>query len=155
MQSNRMDKNSTAILSERIQQKHELLVQLRDTGLRQLELISSGDMNQLLKVLAAKQRMLGILQTVERALDPFRSEDPEKRIWRSPADRQKCAEMALCCESLLRAIVEQERQSESQMISRRNDAARRLRDIQDAAEIHRAYSDDPAQLMGQLDLTQG
>ncbi len=60
-----MDENNTAILSERIKQKHELLVQLRDIGLRQLELIGSGDMNQLLKVLAAKQRLLGILQTVE------------------------------------------------------------------------------------------
>ncbi len=150
-----MDENSTAILSERIRQKHELLVQLRDIGLRQLELIGSGDMNQLLKVLAAKQRLLGILQTVERALDPFRDEDPQQRSWRSPADREKCAEMALCCESLLRDIVEQERQSESEMIIRRNETARRLRDIQHAAEIHRAYADDSDRLMGQLDLTQG
>jgi hypothetical protein len=150
-----MIRNSTSTLSERIDQKHDLLVQLRDIGQRQLELIASGDMNQLLKILAAKHRLLGILQGVERSLDPFRSDDPDRRIWKSPADRQQCAEMAHRCEALLRTIVEQEREGESQMILRRNETARRLRDIQHAADIHRAYADESAPTAGQLDLSQG
>jgi hypothetical protein len=150
-----MVRNDTTILSERIDRKHELLVQLRDIGLRQLELIASGDMNQLLRVLSAKQRLLGILQTVERSLDPFRGDDPERRIWKSAVNRQQCAQKAEQCEALLRIIVEQERESESQMIVRRNETARRIREIQHAADIHRAYSDESAPLAGQLDLSQG
>jgi hypothetical protein len=150
-----MSRNDTAALSERMDQKHELLVQLRDIGLRQLELIASGDMNQLLRVLAVKQRLLGLLQAVERSLDPFRSDDPEGRIWESPAARERCADTAQRCEALLRTIVEQERESESHMTVRRNETARRLRDIQHAADIHRAYADDPVQRAGQLDLSQG
>jgi hypothetical protein len=140
-----MVRNDTTILSERIDRKHELLVQLRDIGLRQLELIASGDMNQLLRV----------LQTVERSLDPFRGDDPERRIWKSAVNRQQCAQKAEQCEALLRIIVEQERESESQMIVRRNETARRIREIQHAADIHRAYSDESAPLAGQLDLSQG
>jgi hypothetical protein len=150
-----MSPDNTTILSERIERKHELLLQLRDVGLRQLELIASGDMNQLLRVLSAKQRLLGILQSVERSLDPFRDDDPERRIWKTAVDRQQCAQKAEQCADLLRIIVEQERESESQMIIRRNDTARRLRDIQHAADIHRAYSDESAPLAGQLDLSQG
>jgi hypothetical protein len=150
-----MSSNQTAILSERIQQKHELLVQLRDIGLRQLELIAAGDMNQLLKVLAAKQRLLGVLQAVERSLDPFRGDDPDRRIWTSPEDRQRCANTARRCEALLRTIVGQERESESQMIVRRNDTALRLREIQHASDIRRAYADDTDLPVAQLDLLQG
>jgi hypothetical protein len=150
-----MSCSDTAILSERIYQKHELLVQLRDIGLCQLELIASGDMNRLLRVLAAKQRLLGILQAVERSLDPFRSDDPDRRIWKSPADRQQCAQTADRCAALLRIIVEQERESESQMIVRRNETARRLRGIQDVADIHRAYANDVVPTAGQIDLSQG
>ena len=43
-------------------------------------------MTDLLKLLAAKQTVLDQLQQVERQLDPFRDEDPEARVWRSPAD---------------------------------------------------------------------
>ena len=150
-----MSSHDTAILSAHIQQKHELLVQLRDIGLRQLELIAAGDMNQLLRVLSAKQRLLGILQSIERSLDPFRSDDPARREWKSTGDRHKCAETVRSCEALLRTIVEQERKSESQMIVRRDEMARRLNAIQHAAEIHRAYAGDAASLVVQLDLSQG
>ena len=100
-------------------------------------------MNQLLKVLAAKQRLLGILQN-RRTLRSIRF--AAKIRSRESGDRPRIDKSVpkwrMCCESLLRAIVEQERESESQMIIRRNETARRLRNIQYAAEIHRAYADD-------------
>ena len=145
----------TDILTERMEQKLELLVQLRDLGLHQQALIRSGDMTQLLKLLAAKQRLLLALQSLERALDPFRDETPESRIWQSPAHRLRCAELASQCEALLRAIVEQERQSETQMTLRRDEAAARLEGAHFAREVHRAYGSDSLNRPGQLDLSQG
>ena len=44
-------------------------------------------MSGLLDVLSAKHRPLGELRRIERALEPFRGEDPDERRWASPAER--------------------------------------------------------------------
>jgi hypothetical protein len=146
---------ATALLTERIEQKLTLLLQLRDLGLHQSALIHSGDMTQLLKLLAAKQRLLAALQSVERDLDRFRGDDPDTRVWASPEHRRRCAETAAACEELLRAIVEQERQSESQMQHRREEAAAQLQGAHYAAEAQHAYLAESSPVSSQLDLTQG
>ena len=146
---------TTEILSERIEQKLALLSQLRDLGFHQAALIRAGDMTQLLKLLSAKQRLLAALQALERQLDPFRDDDPEARVWASAAHRQRCAEAAAACEALLRSIVEQERESESQMMRRRDEAAARLHGAQSAAEVHHAYAAESFCAPSRLDLTQG
>jgi hypothetical protein len=145
----------TEILSQRMQQKLELLGQLRELGLHQVALIDAGDMAQLLRLLAAKQRVLAALTSVERALDPFRGQDPEQRIWSSPDDRQRCAQMAADCEKLLAMIVERERHSQSQMSLRRDEVSARLDAARGTAEAQRAYANPPAYSANQLDLTQG
>ena len=146
---------ATQLLTERMEQKLALLAQLRDLGLHQAALIGAGDMTQLLKLLAAKQRLLAALQSLERELDRFRGDDPEKRVWTSPDHRRRCADTAAACEELLRSIVEQERQSESQMRQRREEAAAQLEVARCAAEVHHAYLAEPFPASNQLDLTQG
>jgi hypothetical protein len=146
---------ATEILNDRIEQKHALLVQLRDLGLRQNELIQAGDMTQLLKLLAAKQRLLAALVSLERELDPFRGEDPEARQWSSAEHRQRCAKNAAACEELLRSIVEQERKSEAHMKLRRDEAAARLHGAHSVSAAHQAYAAETIPASGQLDLTQG
>jgi hypothetical protein len=147
----------TEFLSDRIEQKLALLGQLCDLGRRQVALIEAGDMAQLLKLLSAKQRLLAALQSLERELDPFRDEDPEARVWLSPAHRRKCAENTAACEELLRFIVEQERNSETRMRMRRDQAAARLDGAHSVAAAHRAYTAEefPAPAAARLDLTQG
>jgi hypothetical protein len=146
---------ATEILSDRIEQKLSLLGQLRDLGRRQAALIEAGDLTQLLKLLSAKQRLLVALQSVERELDPFRDENPERRVWMSPAHRQRCAQNAAACEALLCSIVEQERQSEAQMKLRRDAAAARLDGAHSVAAAQRAYAAEESPAAGCLDLTQG
>ena len=146
---------ATTLLTERIEQKLALLLQLRDLGLRQAALIESGDMTQLLKLLAAKQRLLAALQSVERELDRFRGDDPEARVWASPEHRRRCAETAAACEDLLRTIVEQERLSESQMRDRRERAAAQLQGAHYASEVHHAYLAETHNASSHLDLMQG
>ena len=146
---------ATQLLTQRIEQKLALLAQLRDLGLHQAALIESGDMTQLLKLLAAKQRLLNALQSLERELDRFRNEDPQSREWASPDERRRCAENAAACEDLLRAIVQRERESESQMALRRAQTAAQLHGAHSAAEVHHAYLGKPSSASSQLDLTQG
>ena len=130
---------STKQLAELIDKKHNLLVQLHQLGRQQRALIRAEDINNLLVLLSTKQTLLNQLQTVEQQLEPYRNQDPETRRWATPADRQKCAEVARHCEVLLSEIVQIERHSEEEMERRRDVAAARLEDAGSAAEARKAY----------------
>lgn len=134
-------------------QKRELLLRLREMGRRQLALAGDGPMGQLLDVLAAKQRLLDVLERVERALDPFRGQDPGARRWRSAEARAACAGMLDECARLLRETVEQERESEAALTVRRDEAAERLQSAHLAGQARGAYTSGGAGPIGQLDLT--
>ncbi len=143
---------STDLLGDLIRRKHNCLLHLRDLGQRQLALVRRGSMDELLDVLAAKQHLLVELQRIERGLDPFRQEDPDERTWRSAEERQRCAEELARCDSLLAEIMTQEKQSEQELIRRRDEAARRLQGAHTAAQARQAYTEDAPAPAG-LDLT--
>jgi len=130
----------TDLLSDLIQRKRSCLVQLRDMGEKQLVLVHEGNMTQLLELLAVKQHVLIQLQQTERGLDRFRDEDPQKRVWSSPAKRQQCAANLADCERLLAQIVAQEKQSEQELIRRRDEAADRLAGVHTAGQARGAYT---------------
>lgn len=143
----------TETLSELIRQKRDHLLTLRDLGKRQMDFVVDGDMGKLLDVLSAKQRVLNNLQHVERALDPFRDQDPETRTWRSAEARAGCARMLDECETLLKETVEQERQSEAALTVRRDEAAVRLHGAHAAGRARGAYRDSGSSTISQIDLS--
>jgi FlgN protein. len=118
----------------------ELLVRL---ARRQLELIQVGEMNGLIKLLSAKQTTLRHLQEVERQLDPYRNEDPERRVWRSGTERSACQLQAERCNALLAETMELEKQGEAAMVLRRDFAAASLAAAQTAADARTAYASTP------------
>ncbi|MDX1947341.1 MAG: hypothetical protein SFU86_18210 [Pirellulaceae bacterium] len=115
----------------------ELLAQLAG---RQLSLVRDGQMSDLMKLLAAKQTVLNQLQQVEKLLDPFRQQDPERRVWRSDADRRRCQAAATRCDELLTATMDLERQGEAHMLIRRDAAASALAGMHAAAAASAAYA---------------
>jgi hypothetical protein len=141
------------ILAELVVKKHDLLVQLRDAGARQMELIAAGDMAHLLKLLSTKQRLLNGLQDVERQLNPFRQQDAGQRMWASESERQRCSHTASQCEALLAEVVEHERQSELCLIAHRDRVAIQLDGLQQAAQARRAYAEPLASDVSHLDLS--
>ena len=106
----------TDILMQLVRAQYTCLVQLRDLGRRQLELIDQGNVTGLLDVLSVKQKPLSDIQRIEKALDPYRGQDPEQRQWRSPQDRAACARLVEQCETLLKEIVAQEKRCEEIMV---------------------------------------
>jgi hypothetical protein len=134
-----MDRLETDILSQLVAGRLECLSQLRALGTRQLELVAAGDLTALLRVLAGKQRLLLRLQQLETDLAPFRNQPAEERVWRDPADRQRCARMAELCTALLAEILEQERQSENQLQVRRDEASAQLQGMHRAGQAYDAY----------------
>lgn len=142
----------TDLLADLIQRKRSCLVQIRDIGARQMELVREGSMTDLLELLATKQHVLMQLQQLERQLDRFRGEDPEQRQWRTAEERLRCAGWAAQCETLLAEIMEQEKHSERDLMRRRDEAASRLEGAHTAAHARGAYLARPPVPAGELDL---
>jgi flagellar biosynthesis/type III secretory pathway chaperone len=142
----------TDVLSDLIRQKHRCLEHLSAMGRKQLDLVRGDATTDLLDVLAAKQRVLFQLQRIERELDPFRHQDPEERSWRSPEERTECAAIVAACEALLGEIIARERQSEAELIERRDEAAARLEGTHTASAARSGYLAPSRARVGQLDV---
>jgi hypothetical protein len=127
-------------LIELIRKKHEVLVQLRDMGRRQAELVKSGEVTGLLKLLGVKQHVIAGLQELELGLKPYYAENPDARVWRTAADRAQCAKLANECNALLEEVVRLERSGAEQMDARRNDVAAQLNQAHAANHVRSAYS---------------
>ncbi|MBN2022573.1 MAG: hypothetical protein JW809_07235 [Pirellulales bacterium] len=148
-----MSESDTDRLATLIDAKHACLSDLAAMGRRQLELVREGGMTALLEVLAVKQQTIARLHQIERALDPFRNEEPEARAWRCPADRARCAERLSQCESLLAEIVAQEKEGERELVARRDETARQLQGSHDAAQARRGYLDAVPRGASRFDVT--
>ena len=129
----------TTLLADLIRRKHGLLVQLRDIGQRQKEVVDRGETATLLQLLATKQNMITLLQQVECELAPFHGEDPDERRWPAADARARCAQQAAECNRLLEEIVGLERQSADRMTARRNDVAAQLKQVYAAGQARDAY----------------
>ena len=147
------ERRDTEHLANLIDQKCEVLSHLRELARRQVEIISAGDMTKLLALLAAKQQQVDMLQNIDRQLDPFRREDPDQRIWRSAADRDRCRRVAEKCEALLKEIVVVEKQSEADLVVRRDQTATKLQAAHSANEACSAYAQRPQPPAKAIDLT--
>lgn len=130
---------TTDRLAELVAAKLKVLELLQQLAQRQLALTQGGDVSDLLKLLAAKQTVLAQLQQLERLLDPFRHEDAEARVWRSPDDRRRCQEAANRCDQLLSQTMQLERDGEAEMLRRRDSAAAALNGVGAAADATAAY----------------
>lgn len=143
----------TETLASLIAQKLQLVELLARLSHAQVDLIGSGDMTKLLPVLGAKQQLLSQMQQLEQALAPFRNEDPDHRQWISPAAREKCRSDAERSEQLLAEIMVLERESEAEMIQRRDETARRLEEMESSSRAHTAYFDIPVPAASHFDMS--
>ncbi len=129
----------TDILIQLVKARHSCLVQLRDLGRRQMELIDKGNVTGLLDLLAIKQKPLSDVQRLEKALDPYRTQNPEQRQWPSAGERAACARLVEECNKMLKEIVMQEKRCEETMTRKRDATALELQQLRAAGQAHGAY----------------
>jgi hypothetical protein len=131
--------HSTEQLSELVRKKHQILVRLRDVGQQQADLVGIGEIGSLLKLLAGKQQLIVGLQELERLLKPYYAENPETRVWRTPAERAECARLVTECNALLEQVVQLEKRGAEQMDARKNEVAQQLNQAHAASHVRNAY----------------
>jgi hypothetical protein len=122
-----------------IAKRHACLTQLHRLGMKQRELVQSGELNSLMRLLSVKNQLLAALQTIEQSLAPFHQQEPEERVWSDPALRQACARQAEECQRMLAEIMHMERENEREITERRDLLATQLQTAQSATTARRAY----------------
>ncbi|MAT72611.1 MAG: hypothetical protein CMJ58_24195 [Planctomycetaceae bacterium] len=134
-----MADNSTKLLADLVNKRLRCLLQLVELGQRQSGLIDSGETAELLRLLSVKGQLITALQAIERKLAPFHGEDPEARVWESPAARAQCAAEAEQCRTLLAQVMELEAGNETRATQRRDAVAQQLQSLGAASRARTAY----------------
>lgn len=133
--------------------KLRLLERLLELSHRQQSLLGEEDLDGLLSLLSAKQRLIDALQKIERALDPFRQQAPEERQWRSAEERAACRQQAERCQVLTAKLLEDERRTTEEMEQRKKRTEGLLQGFDSAAKAQSAYLSAGSLPAHRLDLT--
>jgi hypothetical protein len=134
-----MSQHTTANLADLMAKRRKCLVQLREIGVKQGELIAAGNMSDLLRLFGGKQQLIAALQAIEAQLAPYHADDPAARQWASVAARDACAADADACRQLIQEVMAMELAGEQQMTARRNDVAQQLRSMTAGSRVREAY----------------
>ena len=129
----------TEVLAQLINAKFQLLSQLRQLSVRQADVVSGDDMSRMIHLLAVKQKLLNTLEELEHRLDPFRDQDPDRRVWSSAGRREQVREVSEQCDAMLLEIMGIERGCESQLIQRRDQTADEIQGMHFSAQVANAY----------------
>lgn len=139
-------------LAQLIAAKRQVLEQVRILTEKQLEIIASGNATSLMRVLNAKERLIVNWQKLETQLEPYREEDPEARVWRTPQDRVRCGADVDECQLIIKNIVAMEEKGLGEMVEKRGRVSTQIHDAHNAARARSAYMTDAAK-QNRLDLT--
>jgi uncharacterized short protein YbdD (DUF466 family) len=122
-----------------IREKREWLIRVHEFSQRQLQYVGEENLGALLELLAAKQRLLIEIESVDKQLTQYRAEDPEQRVWSSPEMRQQCRETVMQCDKLIREILETDEFAERQLTEKKEAAGRQLKQLDHSMRVQNAY----------------
>ena len=126
----------TEIMTERAVVLEQLLV----VSHTQLKLVRGNDIASLLQLLARKQQFLDNLESCERALDPFRSIEAEKRKWDTDTDKDNCSVAMQKCNDLLKQILELDKTSETELAVMKDQTQARIQNMESGGRAANAYA---------------
>lgn len=150
--------DETMELARLIDEKLETVSAVLAIARKQEAIIAERRIAELMPVLTEKQVALERLAAVQKALEPFASQDPARRRWSSEEARKRCREREQQCERLLGQIMELDATCEGKLTESRDALVERLQQTTGSQQAARAYHASQAATGtrgGRLDLTAG
>ncbi|XZE43637.1 hypothetical protein SH467x_003203 [Pirellulaceae bacterium SH467] len=132
--------SSTDRLFGLFETKLHLLTQMQSMALEQDELVAQHDMSGLMSLLSRKQQLMESLQAIQNGLVDYQHDDPEKRVWSSPARRVECQKIVKRCDDLVQQLILLENRSLDHMNLQRDAVQSQLLQNAAADQIQRAYA---------------
>ncbi len=142
-------------LAELISRRHRLLTHLLDLSAKQIEVIKSGRMSELMALLADKQTPLVELGQISDQLREAAGDDPKTRSWPSESLRERCRQEQEECEQMHIELLAIEAESETSLVESRESLQKRLERIDSANQAATKYvgSDSIPTTGNRLDLS--
>jgi hypothetical protein len=142
----------TQRLAELINQRYQLVQEIHHLTTAHPDMASIEDVSLTLGVLSRKESMLDQLRQLHTQLASFQTQDPDRRSWICPEERQRCQQMANQTDNLLREIMELDQRNISSMQQRREAIAAQLMYGQDSSSAEQAYMAASQLEQGMLDI---
>ncbi len=143
---------STARLATLVSQKRKLVFELHKLVIKQRQMVDAAEVD-FIPLLAIKQKVLEALNAVDRCMDPFRQQDPDRRLWTSPENREACRTQADQCEAVFRDVLEIENYCAQTMRRQQSMIQEQLQGSVTANHATRAYQQEANQPMNRFDLS--
>lgn len=122
-----------------IEQKLNLLERLHACSGNQMQYVDTENLEALLEILAAKQRLLFEIEGLDREITRYRVDDPEERVWPSREMRNRCREMVARSNLLVREALENDRLAERELSAKKDATKRQLMQVSDKIRVQGAY----------------
>ena len=123
-----------------VQAQIPLLEQMLRLSEKQLNLVQLSDMTLLLQLLAQKQKVYEMFEALRRQLDPYQDIKPQDRKWESEQERLDCEAAIQTSKELLAAIMELDRQSESDLARQKDEIQRQMRKMDTSGKAAVVYA---------------
>lgn len=123
-----------------LRQKENVLRRLLPVSKRQLEIVRSENVEDLLSHLGRKSKLTDELEDIERQLVPFKALSPEERVWKNEEERNEVRDILERCNELLKQILEWDRQSTEELAAQRMQTETELKQARQSAQVHNAYA---------------
>ena len=125
--------------SELIRSEEELLQRLLLVSQRQVELVNEGNVTALIQHLGQRQKLWNEFELLEQQLAPHKGVPPERRVWKSPEERQ-LTEMALNrCKDLMERILANDQISLTTTAAQKDEVEEQLRRVQRSTTAATGY----------------
>ena len=126
-------------LFQLVVQKLELLEQLHACSSNQMQYVDAGDMEAILEILAAKQRLLIEIEGIDQQIAQYHADDPEDRVWPSQEMREQCRERISRSDRLVCETLEYDRLAEQRLTEKRDAAKQQLQQFTNTAHVQGVY----------------
>ena len=126
-------------LYQLVQQKKGYLEQLHNCSKNQIPYVETDNMEAILEILAAKQRLLLEIESLDRQIAQYHVDDPEDRVWPSLEMREQCRVMISHSDHLVRETLELDRFAEQCLLDKKNTAQQQLQQFVDQSQVQNAY----------------
>jgi hypothetical protein len=142
----------TDLLADLMAQRLGTLDELVKLARRQRELAQEGSLVGVVEALTAKQPFVDQLLAIERALNAYRDDDPDSRVWRSDELRSRTRRMAELSQPLLAETLSIETECERLLTVLKEDVGTQLQMGQGVDVARRGYAGKTTR-RGSLDLS--
>ena len=132
-------------LSEIVALRHEILSELLELGTLQKDAVASGHMNQLMQLLAKKQRPLQTLSELSTKLSAAIGDSAENRLWDAPSQRDACRQQHDQAEQLLIQVMQLESECEAMLSERRTTIEEDIHRTDGARMANQSYTQSGSQ----------